>query len=372
MIRALPGELCRKLPSLQGARHRQQEGFSPQYGSRPLQVPNHGAATHAQEAAGIEADETTVQKAVAATTGLPAFQVEQTTAMSLTPDGLVLSDLWERKRQQIERTPGLSVYRDGETFEDVGGCHNVKDFLYRITSGGNAPQAIVRIDEIDKMLAGDGDLSGVSQDQLGTLLSYMEDNRCRGLLFVGPPGCSKSLISKAAGNEAGVPTIELDLGACKGSLVGQSERQLREALKVVSSVSGNRSLWIATANRIDNLNTALLRRFPKTFFFDLPSEEEKAKVWEIHRRRCGIDAAMQRPNDEHWAGADIRNCCEDARDLGCELTTAAQWVVPVGVRSRGEIEALRQQANGRFLSASHAGVFTLDDSPSGRRISLDD
>ena len=320
------------------------------------------------QSAGIQPDDETIARAVSATTGLPAFQVEQVTAMSLTPDGLVLADLWERKRQQIEMTPGLSVYRDGETFDDIGGVQTVKDFLHRICTGNNPPHAIVKIDEIDKMLAGEGDLSGVSQDQLGTLLAYMEDHRCRGLLFVGPPGCSKSLLSKAAGNEAGIPTIELDLGATKGSLVGQSEQQLRDALKVITSVSNDRSLWIATANRIDNLNTALLRRFPKTFYFDLPDEEEKAKIWKIH----GGQLAEDKPDDDMWAGADIRNCCEDARDLNCPLSMAAQWVVPVGVRSRGEIDALRKQANGRFLSASKPGVFTLDDATTARRISLDD
>lgn len=122
----------------------------------------------------------------------------------------------------------------------------------------------------------------MSQDQLGALLSYMEDHGCRGLLFVGPPGCSKSLASKAAGNEAGIPTIEFDLGGMKDSLVGGSEHRIRESLKVITSVSNDRSLWIATTNRIDTLNTALLRRFPKTFFFDLPDQGERQRIWAIH------------------------------------------------------------------------------------------
>ena len=135
--------------------------------------------------------------------------------------------------------------------------------------------------------------------------------------------------------------------------------------------SNDRSLWIATANRIDNLNTALLRRFPKTFYFALPDEDEKAKIWDIHRQRCGV-TDNDLPDDELWSGADVRNCCEDARDLSCPLSLAAKWVVPVGVRSRSEIDALRKQANGRFLSASKSGVYTIDDSPAGRRINLAD
>jgi len=240
----------------------------------------------------------------------------------------------------------------------------------QIFNGNNAPNAIVKLDEIDKMMAGSGDLSGVSQDQLGTLLSYMEDNKIRGMLFVGPPGCSKSLVSKAAGNEAGVPTIELDLGGIKGSLMGQSEHQLRNALKVITSVSNRRPLFIATCNSVEKLNTALLRRFPKTFYFDLPDHEERQKIWDIHRKRCGLSGAI--PSDEGWAGSDIRNCCEDARDLNRPAIDAARWVIPVGVRSRAEVTTLRKQANGVFLSASKPGVFTIDDSQVGRKINLQD
>jgi hypothetical protein len=32
------------------------------------------------------------------------------------------------------------------------------------------------------------------------------------------------MVAKAAGNEAGIPTIQLDLGAMKGSLVGRASR----------------------------------------------------------------------------------------------------------------------------------------------------
>jgi hypothetical protein len=46
--------------------------------------------------------------------------------MSLVKRELDTADLWERKRQIIEQTPGLSVWRGGETFEDIGGVENVK------------------------------------------------------------------------------------------------------------------------------------------------------------------------------------------------------------------------------------------------------
>ena len=65
-------------------------------------------------------------KAIDALLGLAAFPAEQVLAMSLSKKGLDLEQLWERKRQVIEQTPGLSVWRGGETFSDIGGCENIK------------------------------------------------------------------------------------------------------------------------------------------------------------------------------------------------------------------------------------------------------
>jgi hypothetical protein len=47
-------------------------------------------------------------------------------------------------------------------------------------------------------------------------------------------------------------------------------------------------------------------------------------------------------------------------------------VVPVGVRSSQEIETLRQQANGRFLSATYPGVYRAkrEEKSVGRKLDL--
>jgi hypothetical protein len=71
-------------------------------------------------------DEAVVAKAVDALVGLAAFPAEQVLAMSLSKKGLDLDRLWERKRQAVEQTPGLTVWRGGETFEQIGGCDNIK------------------------------------------------------------------------------------------------------------------------------------------------------------------------------------------------------------------------------------------------------
>lgn len=303
-----------------------------------------------------------VARAVEAVQGLPAFPAEQVTAMSLTRAGLDLPSLWERKRQSIEQTPGLKVHRGAESFGGIGGVSVAKAYLQRIMDGQHRPNAVVFVDEIEKMMAGAAgghDSSGVSQDQLGTLLSYMQDTQAAGVIFVGPPGSAKSMVAKAAGNSGGVPTIKLDLGAAKGSLVGQSEQQLRSCLKVIDHVSNGRTLWIATCNAIASLPPELRRRFTLgTFFFDLPDADERAAIWPIQLAAHGLGADLARPNDEGWTGAEIAQCCDIATRLGVGLDEAAGFVVPVSRSAADQLRRLRAGANGRFLSASHPGVYS--------------
>jgi len=315
-----------------------------------------------QAAALAEPDASTLTHAVDAIAGLAAFPAEQATMMSLTPDGLDLGALWERKRQTIEQTPGLNVWRGGEKFCDIGGVGNIKTFLSRVIEGAEPPRAVVFIDEIEKALAGAGgaggqDTSGVSQDQLGTLLAWMQDNSATGIICIGPPGTSKSMIAKATGNEAGIPTIALDLGAMKGSLVGESEQRLRTALKVVKAMAQDKVLFIATCNRIAVLPPELRRRFTfGTFFFDLPDVLERAAIWQLYVEKYKLSLPITF-NDDGWTGAEIKQCCEIAYRLRCTLKEAASYIVPVARSAADQIEQLRTNASGRFISASQAGIY---------------
>ncbi len=188
-----------------------------------------------------------VVKATDAICGLAAFPAEQVCAMSISKSGLDVDQLWERKRQAIEMTPGLSVWRGGETFDGIGGCENVKAFMMAVLHGHEPPRAIVYLDEIDKQMAGAGtDTSGVATEMHGSLLTWMQDHKANGSLFLGPPGAAKSVVAKATGNTAGIPTIAFDLGAMKSSLVGDSGSRLRQALKVIQAISQGQTFWVAT------------------------------------------------------------------------------------------------------------------------------
>ena len=51
------------------------------------------------------------------------------------------------------------------------------------------------------------------------------------------PGVGKSAFGRCLGNETGRPTLLLDVGSLLGSLVGQSEQNLRQALRIADAMS---------------------------------------------------------------------------------------------------------------------------------------
>lgn len=303
----------------------------------------------------------TLERATDALRGLPLFTAEQITAAALSRDGVDLDGLWERKRQMVEQTPGLSVYRGSEKFSDLGGCEAVKGFLARLISGKKSPKLVVFIDEIEKGLAGatagSGDNTGVSQDILQNLLTFMEDRQSKGLIFVGPPGAAKSATAKAIGAEANAMTVQLDIGGLKGSLVGQTEARIRAALQVVSAVSDGEVLFVATCNKEADLPPELKRRFSLgTWFFDLPTESERASIWKIWADKYGIEGSDY-PLQHSYTGAEIRNVCDLSDRLGIPMADACQYIVPVAVSGAAQLEGLRNAADGRFLNASSTGVY---------------
>lgn len=295
--------------------------------------------------------------------GLSAFAAEQVLSMSLSKKGVDCDALWERKRKMIEQTPGLAVWQGGETFDDLGGLANLKQFLTRVLTSGKTPvRAIGFIDEIEKGLAGSaGDTSGTSQDQLQVFLKVMQDLGIPGMILLGHPGTGKSAIAKAAGNVAQCPVVAIDTGAMKGSLVGESERRIRAAMEVFKAVSQGKGLFIATCNKIASLPPELRRRFTLgTFFVDLPSALDRDKIWMMYCKKFEIEHSKSgMPHDADWTGAEIKACCDVAYRTGLSLSEAAKFIVPVSKSAPDQVEALRKLADGRFISADKPGVFSM-------------
>lgn len=331
-----------------------------------------GAIVRAQAtAADVTLMDTGIADATDALLGLSAFTAEQITAMSLTPDGIDVDALWRRKIQVVDQTPGLKVDSGSESFDDVRGLENFREFGLKLIQSKRSPTLYVRLDEIEKSFGGlgaaggPGDNTGVTQDRLGVLLKEMEDNNWTGLIALGHAGCGKSLVTKALANTGTkltgrrVLSVALDLGATAGGIVGESERKIRTAMKVVKSLAaGGRVCFVATCNGLDVLPPALKRRFKLgTWMFDLPDAEEKAGMWDLNLKKFDIAKPQARPDDTDWTGADIRNVCEVADTLECSLEKACQYTTFIAKSDPEAVAQLRRFADGKYVSASRPGTY---------------
>jgi hypothetical protein len=302
-----------------------------------------------------------------AAAGLTRMEAENAFSLALVRHGRLAPDvLWELKGQALRKSGLLTLYRGGETFADLGGLGALKAFCGRALRPGRR--------------------GGV---------------RPRGILLLGVPGTGKSCFAKALGNETGRPTLVLDVGALMGSLVGSTEANVRQALRLIDAMApcvvmvdeiekalagaassgqtdsgvsarlfGSLLSWmsdhesdvflIATSNDVSKLPPEFSRaeRFDGIYFLDLPGRAEKDAIWEMYINKFGTDPGQRRPADRDWTGAEVRSCCRLAALLDVPLVEAAQNVVPVAVTAGESVERLRAWAAGRCLSADRPGVYT--------------
>ncbi|MHC4639323.1 MAG: AAA family ATPase [Planctomycetota bacterium] len=174
----------------------------------------------------------------------------------------------------------------------------------------------------------------------------------RGVLMLGVQGAGKSLCAKAIATAWRQPLLRLDPSTLYASFIGESERNLREALKQTEMMSpvilwideiekafasaasrsadgglsqrmfGTLLTWlqereapvfvVATANDIGALPPELLRkgRFDEIFFVDLPKPEVRKEIFAIHLRKRKrdpekFDLEELSKASEGYSGAEI-------------------------------------------------------------------
>ena len=298
-----------------------------------------------------------------ALTGVSRFACEQALALCLTPEGFDVSGAWDIKEKLISNEAGVSIYRRGGNFSEVGGCDAVKSFMTGVLHGRKAPKMILWLDELEKMVGGGQDTSGVSQALAGQFLTWTSDRDAVGAIFLGPAGSGKSAVAKAVGVEGGISTVSMSLSEMKDSLVGASERRMRRALDVVDAVAQGDIFMIATCNDISRLTPELKRRFPfGPFYFDLPTYEERQIIWRIYLAKYGLTIReSEEAWDEGWTGAEIMRCCDIAYSLNLTVKQAAEYIVPVAVSGAEQLAALRTMAHNRFVSASTGARYQIPE-----------
>lgn len=143
------------------------------------------------------------QKILEAAIGLTRQEAESIFCLSLVRHGhLEPGEIWEAKAKWLEKSVGLSLYRSKQGFEAIGGLGNLKQFCSRALK--NRPE--------------------------------VSEAKARGVLLLGPSGSGKSLFCKLLGYEVGRPVVVLDIGQLMGSLVGQTEANIKNALKTVDAM----------------------------------------------------------------------------------------------------------------------------------------
>jgi len=302
------------------------------------------------------------------------FPIEQALALATTKDGIDLRKLWELKVASLRNTAGLEISQPVTTFADMAGCGGIKDFGDKLINGRQRFRGVFFLDEIEKMLAGGaGDLSGTSQAMIEQFLYWTEAKKVMALLLLGVPGAGKSWTAQCIAGQANVPLLRGSMSTVKGSLVGQSEANMKQLLKTIDSVTQENTLMIATCNSLDALTPEILARFKLgVFFYDYPTAEEQAALWALYMKKYEL-AGDTVPQVSRWVGREVESCCHRAWLFNVPLAEAARSVVPVSRANGKRMDVLRQSAAGRFLSASKPGIYEVKENETaatGRSLSL--
>ncbi|MGD0124007.1 MAG: hypothetical protein ABSF46_01515 [Terriglobia bacterium] len=152
-----------------------------------------------------------------------------------------------------------------------------------------------------------------------------------GALIAGPQA-DRAIEGERIRPQVSLPNLAAIDGDAHLAVRHLHEQAVGAALQIIDAVSQGRVLFIATGNSITSLPPELRRCFMLgTFFFDLPTAEERETIWEIYFKKYGVSGDL--PNDEGWTGAEIKECCRQAHRLG--ITLAGLTLHRAGFTLRG-------------------------------------
>jgi ATP-dependent 26S proteasome regulatory subunit len=294
-------------------------------------------------------------------------------------DGRSVEAVTAEKQQIIRKSGLLEFYHNTEVMENVGGLGDLKEWLRK------------------------------------RVRAFTDDARAfglpapKGILLVGVQGCGKSLVARSVAQQWRLPLLRLDVGRLFSSLVGSSEENLRQAIKVVESIApvilwvdeiekgfsgvgssnvsdagtaarvfGSFITWlqekqkpvfvVATANDVSQLPPELVRkgRFDEIFFVDLPKAAERSEIWRIHLAKRNrdpgqFDLATLAMASDGLSGAEIEQAIiaglyeafDKGRPLAMgDLLDVLQETVPLSQMMEEQIDSLRTWARQRARPAS--------------------
>lgn len=269
--------------------------------------------------------------------GMTAFEIDRTLDMAMSKNGNLTPEdkemINQQKKHMVKNSGVLELIDTPESIESIGGVEKLKDYLKKKS-------------EVFKQLT-EAERFGVATP--------------KGVFLVGMPGCGKSLCAKATATQFGTNLLKLDMGSMMGKYVGESEGNLRKAIRIAeaaapcilwideiekafSGIGGNNDImtrmfghflsWMqekkspvyvfATANNADKLPPELKRkgRFDEIFCVNLPNQEERKDIFKVHigkkkEKDCKIeieenDYGQLAKVTEGFNGADIEAVVNEA------------------------------------------------------------
>ena len=285
-----------------------------------------------------------------------------------------LSNIMQAKFKLLDQGGVLSFEYDTAKFADVGGLGSLKKWL-QIRKG-------IFSDEIQN--------PGLDAP--------------KGIMLLGVQGCGKSLAARAVAGTWGVPLLRLDFGSLYSKYYGESEKNLRESLKMAELMSpcvlwideiekgisvgendggtsrrmlGTILTWmaenkekvfiVATANDIGALPPELIRkgRLDEIFFVDLPDSETRKIIFRIHlgKRKLNPDdfnVELLAEKSPGFSGSEIEQAVVSSLYSSLAKKTALNELHlldelaktrPLSVVMEEKIESLRSWAKNRTVSA---------------------
>ena len=286
---------------------------------------------------GLIVDEDVANQLVLAFRGLSAYEIDCLLNRAYQRDGDIgISDIElviEEKKQIVKKSGILEMVSvTGKEWDELGGLEALKTWLgQKKTIMSDLPRAWKFGVETPK-----------------------------GVMVVGMPGCGKSMTAKATSVLLKLPLLRLDIGSLMGRYVGDSEANMRRALRLAETVSpcvlwvdelekafagigdgaspssevttrlfGYFLTWmqektkpifvVTTANDISALPPELLRkgRFDEMFYVDFPTEDERVAILKVHLEKRGkngpgLDVDNLAHETERFSGADLEGIVKDA------------------------------------------------------------
>ncbi len=324
----------------------------------------------------VKTDNLTLKKLVNNLQGMSVSDVRRLVRSAIWNDGSLNEDdlpkINKAKFALLDMEGVVSFEQQTEDFSNVGGLQNLKRWLLTRRGAFN--------DEESKL------------------------DRPKGILLLGVQGGGKSLAAKAVAGLWGLPLMRMDVGALYNKFHGETERNLREALKLADAMSpcvlwldeiekgmaqdgndngvsqrllGTLLTWmaerrsrvfiVATSNDISRLPPELIRkgRLDEIFFVDLPEVAVRQDIFSIHLRKRGCDALqfdLQRLADasDGFSGSEIEqaiiaalySAAAEAQALTTDiLLREIAATSPLSVVMAEQISQLRRWAEDRTIPA---------------------